>query len=101
MVTQCWTVSFFTTRYEPIVIFRIQSKIHADMIDLRTFTLIRIEENEISNADLRKVFCLNVCIPNNHHTRGSTIYFEGSTWYGAMGPLWFQTERNCVGINVS
>ena len=76
------------------MISRIKSKKHTDMVNLRPITLIRIEEDEVSDAELREIFDLNFCIRNNHDPRGGVTYFEGAAGYRAMGLLWFQTERN-------
>ena len=83
-----------------MMISRIQSKIHTDMVNPGSVTFIRIEEDEISDADLREVFDLNFCIADDHDTGGGSIYFKGAAWYRALGLLRFQTERNRVRIIV-
>lgn len=72
-----------------MMISRIQSKIHSDMVNPRSVILIRIEEDEVSDADLREIFDLNFCIRNYHDARGRAIYFKGASRYRTMGLLWF------------
>ena len=56
-----------------MMISSIQSEIHPDMVNPRSVILIRIEEDEVSDADLREIFDLNFCIWNYHDARGRAI----------------------------
>lgn len=76
------------------MISRIQPKIHPDMVNPPSVTLIGIEEDEVSDPDLGEIFDLNSCIRNYHDARGRVIHFKGAARYRAMGLLRFQTERN-------
>src|SRR4030095_6277199 len=81
-----------------MMIGRIQTEINPNVIDTLPVTFISVEENKVSNANLRHVLHLNACIGDDDDSRSDFIDFKGVSRYPALGLRRFQSERHGVPI---
>src|SRR6266850_3108244 len=80
------------------MIARVWAEIHPDVVDALPVTLIRIEEDEVSDANLREVLNLDPCIRDSNDSRGGFVDFKGAPRYGATGFQGVQSEWHRIRI---